>query len=103
MKHVKFRGNPRQKDEFRGSNSAEKTQIPRLGSKFRGLRKTVGPSDLPAGRSKCPTTPLFLMCAFSSSFQCLFSIIQSMSFCLGLPLPLFHSILPSIISLCSEQ
>ena len=38
-----------QKDEirgkFRGSNSAEKTQIPRLGSKFRGPRKTVGPNN----------------------------------------------------------
>jgi len=47
MKNVKFRGIPRQKDEFRGkfrgSNSAEKTQLPRLGSKFRGPRKTVGP------------------------------------------------------------
>ena len=47
MKNVKFRGIPRQKDEFRGkfpsSNSAGKTQIPRLGSKFRGPRKTVGP------------------------------------------------------------
>ena|SRR6218665_2325023 len=31
--------------KFRGSNSVEKTQIPRLGSKFRGPRKTVGPSD----------------------------------------------------------
>src|SRR6218665_1249126 len=29
-------------------------------------------------------------------------IIQSMSFCLGLPLPLFPSILPSINSLCRE-
>ena len=54
---------------------------------------------LPAGRnvkqlhsSRC--------CAFSLSFQYPFSIIQSMSFCLGLPLPLFPSILPSIISLC---
>src|SRR6218665_1544597 len=30
------------------------------------------------------------------------SIIQFMSFCLGLPLPLLPSILPSIISLCRE-
>ena len=48
MKNVKSRGIPRQKDEFRGkfrgSNSAV-TQIPRLGSKFRGPRKTVGPTD----------------------------------------------------------
>src|SRR6218665_2508009 len=41
-------------------------------------------------------------CAFSSSFQYPSSIIQSMSFCLGLPLPLFPSILSSIISLCRE-
>src|SRR6218665_2017817 len=46
MKNVKFRRIPRGKDEFRGSNSAEKTQIPRLGSKFRGPRKTVGPTYL---------------------------------------------------------
>jgi len=49
MKNVKFHSIPRQKDEFRGkfrgSNSAAKTQIPRIGSKFRGPRKTVGPSD----------------------------------------------------------
>jgi len=44
MKNVKFRVIPRKKDEFRGSNSVEKTQIPRLGSKFRGPRKTVGPN-----------------------------------------------------------
>ena len=51
MKTVKFCGIPRQKDEFRGSisrlNSAAKTQIPRLGAKFRGPQKTVGPSNLP--------------------------------------------------------
>src|SRR6218665_949871 len=41
-------------------------------------------------------------CAFSLSFQYPSSINQSMSFCLGLPLPLFPSILPSIISLCRE-
>src|SRR6218665_1201007 len=41
-------------------------------------------------------------CAFSLSFQHPSSITQSMSFCLGLPLPLFPSILPSIISLCRE-
>ena|SRR6218665_2666065 len=43
MKNVKYRGIPRNKDdfrgEFRGSNSAVKTQIPRLGSKFRGRGK----------------------------------------------------------------
>ena len=48
MKNIKFRGIPWQKDKFRGkfrgSNSAEKTQILRLGSKFRGPRKTVGPT-----------------------------------------------------------
>src|SRR6218665_2396354 len=38
MKNVKFRGIPRKKDEIR-SNVAAKTQIPRLGSKFRGPRK----------------------------------------------------------------
>ena len=49
MKNVKFRGIPWQKDEFRGKiprlNFRGKTQIPRLGSKFRGPRKTVGPID----------------------------------------------------------
>src|SRR6218665_117011 len=48
MKNVKFRGIPRQKDEFRGEiprlKFRGKTQIPRLGSKFRGPRKTVGPT-----------------------------------------------------------
>ena len=51
MKNVKFRGIPQQKDEFcgkfRGSNSAAKTQILRLGSKLRGPRKTVVPTDQP--------------------------------------------------------
>src|SRR6218665_1437095 len=41
-------------------------------------------------------------CAFSLSSQYPSFIIQSMSFCLGLPLPLFPSILPSIITLCRE-
>src|SRR6218665_1856261 len=41
-------------------------------------------------------------CAFSLSFQYPSSIIQSMSFCLCFPLPLFLSINPSIISLCTE-
>jgi len=41
-------------------------------------------------------------CAFSFCFHYPSSIIQFMSFCLGLPLPLFPSILPSIISLCRE-
>src|SRR6218665_1945804 len=49
MKNVKFRGIPRQKDKFRGEiprlKYCGKTQIPRLGSKFRGPRKTVGPTD----------------------------------------------------------
>ena len=53
MKNVKFRGIPRQKTnsavKFPWLNSAAKTQIPRLGTKFRGPRKTVGPSDLPVG------------------------------------------------------
>src|SRR6218665_3873596 len=40
-KAAEKRRNPR---EFRGS--ARKTQIPRFGSKFRGPRKTVGPSYL---------------------------------------------------------
>ena len=46
MKNFKFR---EKKNEFRGSipqiNFTEKTQIPWLGVKFRGPRKTVGPSD----------------------------------------------------------
>src|SRR6218665_671078 len=41
-------------------------------------------------------------CAFSLSFPYPSSIIQSMSFCLGLLLLLFPSIFPSIISLCRE-
>src|SRR6218665_3013388 len=41
-------------------------------------------------------------CAFSLSFPYPSSIIQSMIFCLGLPLPLAPSILPSNISLCRE-
>src|SRR6218665_2540445 len=41
-------------------------------------------------------------CAFSWSFQYPSSIVQSMGFCLGLPLPLSPSILPSIISFCRE-
>src|SRR6218665_3227201 len=41
-------------------------------------------------------------CAFSLGSPYLSSIIQSISFCLGLPLPLFPSILPSIISLCRK-
>src|SRR6218665_685604 len=41
-------------------------------------------------------------CAFSLSFPYPPSIIQSMSFCLSLPIPLFPSILPSITSLCRE-
>jgi len=45
MKNVKFRGISRQKDEFRSSNSASKTQIPRLVSKFGRPRKTVGPTN----------------------------------------------------------
>jgi len=47
MKNVKFRGIPRQKDEFRGkfrsTNFVAKTQIPRLGSKFRGSAENCGP------------------------------------------------------------
>src|SRR6218665_37130 len=58
LKNVKTRGKrriPRKKDEFRGKkansavNSAArlvKIQIPRLGSKFRGPRKTVGPINM---------------------------------------------------------
>src|SRR6218665_3522196 len=41
-------------------------------------------------------------CAFSFCFHYPSSIIQFMSFCLGLPLPLFPSNFPSIISLCRE-
>jgi len=41
-------------------------------------------------------------CAFSLSFSYSFSIIQSMSFCLDLPLPLFPPIRSSIISHCGE-
>jgi len=44
----------------------------------------------------------FRCCAFSLRFSYLSSIIQSMSFCLGLPLPLFPFILPSIFALCRE-
>ena len=54
MKNVEFRGIPLQKDEFcghfRDSNSAAKTQIPRLSSKFRGPRKTVGPTHYSCGQ-----------------------------------------------------
>ena len=49
MKNAKFRGIPWKKDEFCGKiprkNSAEKPKIPRFGSKFRGPRKTVGPTN----------------------------------------------------------
>src|SRR6218665_2036400 len=49
MKNVKFHGIPQRKYEFRGKiprlNSAAKTQIPRLGAKFRGPQKTVGPTN----------------------------------------------------------
>src|SRR6218665_35527 len=41
-------------------------------------------------------------CAFSWSFQYPSSIVQSMRFCLDLPLPLSPPLLPSIISLCRE-
>src|SRR6218665_2614773 len=44
MKNVKFREIPR-KQTNSAVNTAE-TQNPRLGSKFRGPRKTVGPSYL---------------------------------------------------------
>ena len=54
----------------------------------------TGPNVQRLNSSRC--------CAFSLSFPYPSSIIQSMSFCLGLPLPLFPSILPSIISLCRE-
>src|SRR6218665_1509453 len=52
-----------------------------------------GPNVQRLHSSRC--VPFFL------SFPHPSSIIQSMTFCLGLPLPLF-SILPSIISLCRE-
>jgi len=42
MKNVKFRG----KKTNSAVNSAAKTQIPQLGSKFRGPQKTVGPSNM---------------------------------------------------------
>jgi len=49
MKNVKFRGIQRKKAEFHGEipliNSAVKTKIPRLCSKFCGPRKTIGPVD----------------------------------------------------------
>ena len=68
MKNVKVRGKheiPREKEEFRGkkansaANSAArlvKTQIPRLGSKFRGPRKTVGHTYYQHGPSMLGTT-----------------------------------------------
>ena len=44
MKNVKFRGKKMNSMvKFRGSIRRKKTQIPRLGAKFRGPRKTVGP------------------------------------------------------------
>jgi len=62
MKTVKFRGMPRKKDEYRGKfrgsisrlkpkfrgsarNSTDRLEIPRIGSKFCGPRKTVGPNN----------------------------------------------------------
>src|SRR6218665_2066516 len=46
MKNVKFRGEKTNSvAQFRGPNSAVKTQIPRRGAKFGGARKTVGPTD----------------------------------------------------------
>ena len=52
MEKDEYRGKrriPRKKGEFRGkfrgSGRLVKTQIPRLGSKFHGPRKTVGPTD----------------------------------------------------------
>ena len=52
MKNVKFRGIPRNKDEFRVKKFREysaaqiprdKTQISRLGSKYRGAAENCGP------------------------------------------------------------
>src|SRR6218665_360386 len=47
MKNVKFRVIPRKRRiprRYRGSNSAAKTQIPRVGSKIPRPAETVGPS-----------------------------------------------------------
>ena len=49
MENVKFRGIPRKKmnsaENSADKTPAEKTKIPRLGSKFRGPWKTMGPSN----------------------------------------------------------
>ena len=45
LKNIKFHGISRQKGEFCRLDSTVKTQIPRLVSKFRGPRKTVGPNN----------------------------------------------------------
>src|SRR6218665_372727 len=56
--------------------------------------------NLPPGMSKCPTTPLFsMLCPF---LEFPVSVLHHLVHGLGLPLPLFPSILPSIISLCRE-
>src|SRR6218665_2281272 len=49
MKNVKFRGIPRKRQNSAVNSAAQiprQTQIPRLGSKFRGPQKAVGPSDV---------------------------------------------------------
>jgi len=65
-------------------------------------RCTSSLGDLPSGRSKFQRLHSSRCCAFSLSFRYPSSIIQSMRICLDLPLPLFPSILPSIISLGRE-
>ena len=48
MKNVKFSGIPQQNDEFRGKAAGQyrgKPKIQRLDAKFRGPRKTVGPTQ----------------------------------------------------------
>src|SRR6218665_1523657 len=54
--------------------------------------------DLPPGRSKCPTTPLFSMLCLFLEFPV--SVLHHPVHELLSRLPLFPSILPSITSLC---
>ena len=70
MKNVKFREIPREKDEFHGEiprlKAAAKTQTPRVGSKFRGGRKNVGPTNhhyMPSGEELAQSfVHLFIQC-----------------------------------------
>src|SRR6218665_2447054 len=62
-------------------------------------------SSLPSSRARRPMAPLLPVLSFFLEFTVSLqgsNIIQSNSFCVGLPLPLFPSILPSIIALGKE-